>query len=403
LQIDMRNSLTSLLVLASLTVGAGANPKPRAIDKFASNLHAEVGKTKGNLIYSPASVAVALAMTREGATGETAKQMDAVLGKDAGVDAKAIRLAFKSSPTADKDAPKAPELAIANRLFGDAKSTWEKKFLAVTGNDYGAPIESVDFRGKPDAARLKINKWVEDQTKGRIKDLLEKGVIEPLTRLVLVNAIYLKAQWVSQFMPHLTKPKDFAIAGGTTKQVPTMHGVVHAGLGKYAGGRIIDLPYHSAPNGPQLAMMVVVPDTGKLEAIEAAYAKEGLLPFMKAIATHGEADVAMPKFKVGSQFSLNEVLGKMGMPRAFDSTRAEFDGMTKDERLHIAHVIHKAWIEVDEKGTEAAAATAVVMNSESARPKPVPFKIDRSFAFFIHDERGTVLFGGRVIDPTAKD
>ena len=397
-------NLTSVLALAALTLTAHANPdpKPRSIDQFAGRLHSEVGKTKGNLIYSPLSIGIALAMTREGATGETATQMDAVLGKGTGADAKALGKSMKSSPKADKNAPMAPELAIANRLFSDKSMPLVKRFLDITRDEYGAPIESVDFVGDREAARLKINKWVEDQTKNRIKDLIPKGILTGLTRLVLVNAIYLKAQWETPFAPALTKPRDFAVAGAATKQVPTMHGLIDgASWGAYAGGRVLDLPYASAPNGPRLGMMIVVPETGKnLDAIEAAYVKEGLIGFLKSAKHHGNVEVAMPKFKIGSDLKLNEPLKKLGMPRAFSEGAAQFDGMTTAERLHIAHVLHKAWIEVDEKGTEAAAATAVVMATESAPAgKPHSFHVDRSFAFFIHDQHGTVLFGGRVIDP----
>jgi serpin B len=400
----MRN-LTSLILLASLTVGASADStqKPKSIDRFAAKFHGEAGKTKGNLIYSPMSIGMALAMTREGATGTTAKQMDDVLGKDTGTDAKALRLSMKSSSgKPDPNAPAPPELAIANRLFGDAKMTWVKRFLDVTRTDYGAPIEGVDFRKDANGARIKINKWVEEQTKHRIKDLLAPGIVNGLTRLVLVNAIYLKAQWVTPFHVSNTKPADFAVTGGAKVKTPTMHGVIDGSHGTYAGARLVDLPYAAGPKGPRLSMMIVVPDRAKLDAIEATYTKEGLAGFMKSLK-HADLELALPKFKIESSFLLNEALGKLGMPRAFSETEAEFAGMTTDEKLHISKVVHKAFVEVDEKGTEAAAATAVIMATEgAAMSKPIPFKVDRSFAFFIHDANGTVLFAGRVVDPSKK-
>jgi serpin B len=401
----MRN-LTSLILLASLSIGASADStqKPKSIDRFAAKFHGEAGKTKGNLIYSPMSIGIALAMTREGATGTTAKQMDDVLGKDTGTDAKALRVAMKSSPGAktDPNTPAPPELAVVNRLFGDSKVTWVKRFLDVTGGEYGAPIEGVDFRKNANGARIKINKWVEEQTKNRIKDLLKPGIVDGLTRLVLVNAIYLKAQWLTPFEVSNTKPADFAVTGAAKVKVPTMHGTVDGSHGTYAGARLVDLPYAAGPKGPRLSMMIVVPDSAKLDAIEATYTKEGLAGFMKSLKG-AELQLALPKFKIESEFLLNEALGKLGMPRAFSELEAEFDGMTKDEKLHISKVIHKAFVEVDEKGTEAAAATAVVMATEgAAMHKPIPFKVDRSFAFFIHDASGTVLFAGRVQDPSKK-
>src|SRR5688572_17566911 len=180
------HKFTSILALWALTMtaSAGPDPKSRSIDQFAGRLHSEVGKTKGNLIYSPKNIGIAHAMTREGATGETAAQMDAVLGKTTGADAKALGRSMKSSPKADKNAPKAPELAVANRLFLDKSMPLVKRFVDITRDEYGAPIETVDYIGDREAARLKINRWVEDQTKGRIKDLIAKGILTNLSRLV---------------------------------------------------------------------------------------------------------------------------------------------------------------------------------------------------------------------------
>lgn len=400
--------IASIVLLASLTTSVSADPprtaasKARSIDTFSAKLHGRVGTVTGNLIYSPASIAIALAMTREGATGETAKQMDTVLGANAGSEAKALGKLWRSAPS--KRAPGArtpPELAIANRLYGDKGTAFVKRFIDVTRDDYGAPLESVDFRKHSEDARLAINKWVEQQTKTRIKDLLQRGVVNDATRLVLVNAIYLKAEWETPFEKSATKPAKFAVEGGPSKDVPTMHGVVGAKWGTHAGARVLDLPYVSDASGPRLSMMVVVPDKAKLAAVEAMYAKEGLAGFVKAASNSGQVDVALPKWKVGTDFVLNQKLADMGMPRAFEEGKADFGGMTTTERLHISKVIHKAWIEVDEKGTEAAAATAVVMTNDSEAPSaPFVFKVDRSFVFLIHDQNGTVLFAGRVADPS---
>ncbi len=396
--------LTSLVLLSAMTVGAAADPKPaatppRSIDQFGAKLHAQVGKKQGNLIFSPASIAIALAMTREGATGVTAKEMDETLGKTTGGDAKALLKALQSSPKVGKPGEAMPpELALANRLFGDGKTPFVKRFLDVTRDDYGAPIEAVDF-GKSEAARTLINKWVEKQTRDKIKDLIAPGIVNERTRLVLVNAIYLKAQWVASFHEAATKPAKFTLADGSKKDVPTMHTEASAKLGSYAGARTLDLPYNAVAGGPRLSMLIVVPDKAKLAAIEATYAKEGLAGFLKATNTQSEVNVALPKFKFGSDFSLGDALQAMGMKRAFTEGVAEFDGMTTAQRLHISKVIHKAFIAVDEKGTEASAATAVIMGDDGAT-KARAFFVDRSFAFFIHDENGTVLFGGRVFDPS---
>ncbi len=405
--------LASLALVFSLVTGVSAAPEPRSsprsIDSFGAKLHTEVAKAKAqpkartrpNLVYSPASVAIALAMTREGARAQTAAEMDAVLGAGAGADARAL-LKSLGAP-AGKPAPgmpMAPELSIVNRLFGEQTTVFEQPFLDTLRDGYGAPIETVDFKQQHEAARAKINAWVERQTRSRIKDLHVKGTIIPDTRLVLVNAIYLKAQWAVPFEVSATRPAKFAVESAGDKQVPTMRTEARGSWGSHAGARVLDLPYAAGAGGPQLSMMLVVPETAKLGEIEATYARGGLAPFRAAIRTHGKVQVALPKFKVAADFDLGESLEGMGMPRAF-SNEAEFGGISKLP-TKISKVIHKAWIQVDEKGTEAAAATAVVMMEiTSVDRSPVhSFPVDRSFLFFIHDQNGTVLFGGRVIDPS---
>lgn len=407
--------LTSLLLLGSLLSGASAAPgaKPArpvpaepakpvaakgAIHQFGARLHAQLGTQPGNLIYSPSSMAIALAMTREGALGKTAAEMDAVLGAQAGAEARALLKALASDGKQG-----GPTLAIANRLFGEQQLAFEKAFLDLTRDGYGAPLELVDFKKSHDAARQRINRWVETQTKDKIKDLLPSGSIDNLARLVLVNAIYLKAQWAQQFEKERTRAAASAVAGGASKQVPTMHGLVGGKLGSHGGARTLDLPYQAAPGGPQLSMLIVVPEGKTLAEVEARYARDGLAPFLAATTRATEVDVALPKFKIATGLELADTLKAMGMKRAFVEGEAEFGGMTKRERLFISKAIHKAFVEVDEKGTEAAAATAVVMTRETAsiRPAAPVFKADRSFLFFIHDQHGSLLFGGRVLDPSA--
>ena len=399
--------LTSLALVASLVsslaTGVSAAPAPRSIDAFGAKLHVEVAKTKpkANLVYSPASVAIALAMTREGARAQTATEMDAVLGAGTGADARAL-LKSLAAPAGKPQPgmPLPPELSIANRLFGEQTTVFEKAFLDITRDGYGAPIEALDFKKQHEAARAKINAWVERQTKDKIKNLLAKGTVDDETRLVLVNAIYLKAQWAVPFQVSATRPSKFAIEGAGNKQVSTMRTQARGSWGAHAGARMLDLPYSAGPGGPQLSMMLVVPDTAKLDAIEAVYARNGLAPFMAATGTHGKVNVALPRFKIDGDFDLGKSLEAMGMPRAF-TDNAEFGGISKLP-TKISKVIHKAWIQVDEKGTEAAAETAVVMAEiTSVDMTPIhDFAVDRSFLFFIHDQNGTVLFGGRVIDPS---
>jgi serpin B len=381
---------------------AGADPAPpprHDVASFTGHLHGAIARTPGNFLYSPASVSLALAMTREGAAAATATEMDQVLGADLTTHARAFLTTHATVAAPPAGAPPAPELLIANRLFGDRATTFAAPFLTLTGQAYGAPLEALDFREHPDAARATINAWVEAQTKHKIRDLIGPSTLTPRTRLVLVNAIYLKATWASPFPHAATKAGPFVVAGAGKRQVPMMHGKVGARTGRYGGARLVDLPYESG-GGEPLAMLIVVPDEAALPAVEARYAEVGPAPFLAAARDAESLALAMPKFSIRTSLELAQTLAKLGMPRAFTDD-AEFPAISTTP-LKISNVIHQAWCVVDEDGTEAAAATAVVMAEiDSVEQPPRPFAVDRSFLFFIHDGHGNVLFGGRVIDPRA--
>ena len=407
----MKRFLSLLLLLPACAAAAAdsaapskpsPSPAPLPVTPFESRLAGELArKQTGNLIYSPASIQAALAMAREGARHDTADEMDTVLGADSRHD---IKVLMASLPPVKPGKPKdgeamPPELSIANRIFADKKTPLQRAFLDITAKDYGAPAELLDFRTAADKSRGRINAWVEEKTHDKIKNLLGPGSVDESTRMVLVNAIYMKAQWATQFEPSATAPAKFAIEGAAPKQVPTMRTIASASWGNHGGARTLDLPYTSA-GGPQLAMLLIVPDGDKLAAVEQSYAKDGLLPFLAATRKHrGKADVALPRFEIGTTLQLASILHDMGMHRAF-SDAADFSGISQ-EATAISAVVHKAWAKVDERGTEAAAATAVVMTTtDVAVDTPHEFKVDRSFLFAIHDEKGNVLFAGRVMDPT---
>lgn len=389
--IAMTKSILSLALLASITPTFAA-PAPTP---FAGALDAEVARSQtGNFVISPTSISLALAMARDGARGTTQAEFDRVLGSssDAG---KALLKPLASST--DKDGP---TLVIANRLYGDLATQFDPAYLDLTAKDYGAPLEALDFRAKAEAARMHINDWIAQITHDKIKDLLPPGSITAATRLVLADAVYLKAAWASPFKAALTAPGAFTVAGASAKQVPMMHGNIGATWGEHDGARMIDLSYRSSSG---LGMLVVVPTTGSLSSVEAAYDREGLASFTAALKTSGLAAVSMPKFEVGTKVSLAQTLEAMGLKLPFGAD-ADFSGMSKTQKLAISSVIHQAWIKVDEVGTEAAAATGVVMVGMVAmQPKQAtPFAVDRSFLFFVHDAAGNVLFGGRVTDPSMR-
>jgi serpin B len=342
---------------------------------FEGALAAQLGRTPGNYVVSPASVLLGLAMAREGARGDTAAAFDAVLGDDARDRAKRL---LASAPA-----------AIANRLFGDRQLDVIRAFVDTTARDYGAPFELVDFVKATDAARRHINAWVAEATRDKIRDLLAPADITALTRLVLVDAIYLRAKWQTPFRS--THPAPFTIDGGATIDVPTMTTIAAARWGEHAGATLVALPYKDS----ELQMLIAVPATcslAELELVEFVALRAG-------VRKSGKAMVALPKFQARTSVDLRQPLCAIGLAHPFGDD-ADFSGIAAYPPLTISGVIHQAWIAVDEAGTEAAAATAVVMVERGASPRvDARLQIDRSFLFFVHDRDDNVLFAGRVIDP----
>jgi serpin B len=359
---------------------------------FDGALSAHLGRQSGNYVASPASIALGLAMAREGARGETAAAFDHVLGDDAREVAKELLRRHA------KTAPDGPVLSIANRLFCERSFAVLPELVEITRRDYGAAMELVDFIGAPQPAREHINAWVAEVTRGKIHDLLPKAAITTLTRLVLVDAVYLKATWATKLDKDATYDRPFEVLGAGPRHVPTMHGLVHARWGEHAGARLLELPYRAS----DLVMLCVVPDAAPLAQVEAAYAETGIVPFAKGVRSAGRVSIALPKFQARTAVELKPALIAMGLGHAFGDD-SDFAGIAPYPPLQISAVAHQAWVDVDEAGTEAAAATAVVLAARGGAPRvDHSFAVDRSFLFFIHDGGGNVLFGGRVIDPTAR-
>ena len=369
-------------------------------NQLGFDLYARMRGTPGNLVMSPASVHLALSMTYAGARGETASQMASVLHVGPTVDdlgaayGAALRSWNSRSPAT---------LRVANRIFADRSVPVEDSFVRLTGQRYGAPLERLDFVGAPDPSRLTINQWVEQRTEDRIADLLPRGSISPLTRMVLANAIYFKGTWQTQFAPSDTLPRRFQVDGRTEVDVPAM-----TLQGRFAwanhpdGVRVLEMPYA----GGDLSMVFVLPaertGAAALPAAEAQLSQASLSRWRSALQ-EVEVQVQIPRFRMEPPTArLSDHLEALGMPLAFDA-QADFGGIaTLPGGLYISEVYHKAFIEVNEEGTEAAAATAVVMVTRSARPRPEPprFIADHPFLFLLMDRQtGAVLFLGRVSDP----
>jgi serpin B len=383
----------------SIADPAAAQDVRAAMDAFSADLYKILARKPGNLVLSPYSVGVALAMTRTGAVGETSKQMDAVLHAalstdlNAGFNALDQALAKRPGKYKIGDQTLELELATANRLWGQKDFTFERPFLDALAKDYGAGMQIVDYKTAHEAARRTINEWVAARTRDRIKDLIAEGVLDERTRLVLTNAIYLKAAWLLRFNDAVAG--SFHRADGSVVQADLMSQSENLAYGAGDGYQAVRLPYAGG-----LSMVVMVPNAGKLSTFESGLDGVALRRIVNGLSGT-QVVLSMPKFSFRSKAQLKDALGELGMPIAF-TDRADFSGMTKQESLEIADVIHQAFIAVDEKGTEAAAATAVVMRSVSAPLQPVELRIDRPFLFLIQDdETGAILFMGRVADPKA--
>lgn len=368
---------------------------------FAFDLYQVLREGNDNLFYSPHSISLALAMTYAGARGETEQQMadtlhftlpqDCLHPAFNGLD---LELARRGEGAEGKD-EEGFRLHIVNALWGQEDYEFLSEFLDILAENYGAGLRTLDFVNEPEESRVTINDWVSDQTEGRIEDLIPQGVIDELTRLILTNAIYFNAAWAEPFEEDQTADGTFYLLDGGQVTVPMMRQTESFGYAEGEGYQAVELPY----DGWELSMVILLPQAGEFEAFEGSLDAELVDSIVKDLA-HRRIALTMPKFEFESDFSLKDSLAAMGMPDAFTGA-ADFSGMTGDRDLFIAEVIHKAFVSVDEAGTEAAAATAVVMEKLAMPEEPVEVTVDRPFIFLIRDiKTGAILFVGRVVDPS---
>jgi serpin B len=396
------------------------NLAAKATNDLAVDLHRQLATADENLCISPYSIETALAMTFAGADGDTRTEMARVLhlGSDPGAFASFSALQHSLEEMSAKTAelvkqskkfggPTEPiTLNIANRLFAQKGYAFREAFLSLVKQNFGGAFEPLDFVANPAAATQHINKWVADQTRDRIRDLIPGGALDKTTRLVLANALYLKAPWASEFSQNATQPEPFHVHGGTPVDVPIMRKTdKHFGYAKHDGYTAVSLPYA----GDDLQFLVLLPDdVNGLRALESKLTGEMLSQCAK-LQTR-DVDLHLPKFKLEPPtITLAEKFEALGMKTAFDKPKgsANFDKMaprTPRDYLYISQIFHKTFIAVDEKGTEAAAATAVAMMAGTALrsppPPPIEVKIDRPFLYAIqHVSSGVCLFLGRVTDP----
>ncbi|XP_026148558.1 leukocyte elastase inhibitor-like isoform X1 [Mastacembelus armatus] len=418
---------------------ASPTPLSKANTNFSLALLKKLGDNDQttNVFFSPFSISSALAMVMLGAGGDTAKQMSEVLcftvaekPKRAGppqsqmhqqtsrqtklpphlqkclktqdckddVHASFAKLLSELNKT---DAPYA--LSVANRLYGEQSYRFVEDFLGKTRKLYEAELESVDFKTSYEAARLNINNWVEKKTQGKIKDVLASGVVDSLTRLVLVNAIYFKGNWNKQFNESATTDAQFRLNKNNTKPVKMMHQKTKFPLTfiPELSCQILEMPY----KGKELSMLIFLPNeiadnsTG-LEKLEKELTYDKFVEWTRPdMMDEVEVCVGLPRFKMEEKYDLKTVLVSMGMVDAFDERKSDFSGMSPANDLFLSKVIHKAFVEVNEEGTEAAAATAAIMMLRCAM-RPATFVADHPFLFFIrHNPTKSVLFAGRYCSP----
>ncbi len=362
------------------------------------------GKEAGNIFFSPHSISVALSMTYAGAKGETASEMESALHLDLGQEGTHEGFNYLDYELASREDYEPPEgeegdafrLRVANSLWGHIAMTFLEAFLDTLAQNYGAGLRALDFGADPEGARQLINSWVETKTEGRIKDLIPEGAINALTRLVLVNAIYFKASWLNPFEESLTKDGDFKTLAGdtvTAQMMTQVEGFAHV---QRDGFSAVEMPYV----GRDVAMLAILPDEGRFAEIEASLDPDEIAA-IRAGYTYGDVELTFPKFENRGSYSLVPMFSDLGMTKAFSPGGADFSGMAEGVDLFISGIFHKSFVKVDETGTEAAAATAVVIGTTSVPPPPVPITFDRPFVYLILDKpTGAILFMGRMADPT---
>jgi len=366
---------------------------------FAFDLYRSLQAQDGNLIYSPYSISLALAMTYAGARGETESQMAQTLhflpqdGLHPAFNALDLQLAERGKAASDGETPL--QLNIANAVWAEQTYPFLQSFLDTIALNYGAGTRLADFINQHEVVRKEINDWVSDQTEEKIKDLIPEGVLDQDTRMALVNAIYFKADWLSPFEAESTRDASFHLLDGSEVTVPMMYNDTFIPYATGDGWQAIELAYQ----GETAAMDIIIPDQGRFEEIESSLDYESVSAILNSLQP-ASVSLGLPKFRYESEFGLADQLKTLGMNDAFDPDLANFTGMSERDDLYISAVIHKAFVAVDEKGTEAAAATAVIIDVTSAQISELTLTVDRPFIFLIRDiPTGQILFIGRVLNP----
>lgn len=367
-----------------------------ANNQFAFDLYSQFKEESKdeNIFFSPYSIHVALTMTYEGARGQTEKEMRSVLHVPEDTD---LKTHFAQIYNDLNKKGKEYDISTANALWTHVDYQFLEEYITTVEKYYGGKVTNLDFVRESEKSRQTINTWVEEQTQNKIKDLIPQGILNEYTRLVLTNAIYFKGTWIKQFNKEDTKNEDFTTSSGQIVKVPMMRLTGDDAEFNYAETdemQLLEIPY----TGEDVSMLIVLPKEN-LDHVEESISNEKLSEW-KNMLKKQRVDIYIPKFTFEAKYFMVDTLKKMGMPSAFDGSLADFSGMDGTKKLFIQNVIHQAFVEVNEEGTEAAAATAVVVGNETVRLIPI-FRADHPFIFIIlQKDTGTILFLGRVSDPS---
>jgi serpin B len=392
------------MAVSNLSYDSNPNIPPETVSElvvgntdFTFDLYRALAADPGNLFLSPYSISMALAMTYAGAAGDTQAQMAETLHFSLPQDQ--LHSTFNQLTLTLLSRSELPEgegfkFNIANALWAQQGYAFLDDYLDVLARSYDAGIHLVDFIAATEEARQRINTWVADQTEDKIKDIIPEGALTAATRLVLTNAIYFNAAWASTFEEEATQTETFTDLEGTQHETPMMRQISYFLYTDADGVTVVEMPYV----GGQMSMVMLMPPLDQFQAFEGSLDAERLQSVLDDMVSTN-IHLSMPLFEFESEFGLSQTLAALGMPNAF-STEADFSGMDGGQDLFLQSVLHKAFISVDEEGTEAAAATAVVVGATALEEEPIQVSFDHPFIFLIRDrETGAILFIGRLLQP----
>ena len=387
-------AVISILILSQSSYSQAVDDVVTGNNEFTFSLYEEINNEATNIFFAPYSISSALAMTYNGAREETKKEMADVMNFNKNEEILSKKFSTLNSHITSLTSKKI-QLDIANSIWGQQDYGFEKRFLVLNNKYYGAGVKEVNFKENYKSIRKDINKWVEAKTQEKIKDLIKSNMLDPMTRMVLVNAIYFNGKWKFPFKAEDTYEDVFYIYSECKTKVDFMERQVSLKYYEDDLAQVVEIPYA----GKSLSMMVILPkEKYGMEQLEDQLGENLYHSYQKSMTTK-KVKLTLPKFKITDDFELNKPLKNLGMKSAF-SKNADFSGMTGQKDLYISNVVHKSFIEVNEEGTEAAAATGVVMRKTSVNMEKKEFKADHPFVFFIKDNKhDTILFMGRIMNP----